>query len=57
MLQQTFFQKVFLTIMSGFAAACLLYLFRHIVSEAIWENSAGWKESLYQKSTPARKVR
>jgi hypothetical protein len=56
MLQQTFIQKVFLTILAGFAAACILYLFRHIVREAIWENSEGWKESLY-KSTPTRKAR
>jgi len=55
MLQQTFTQKILLTIVAGFAAACLLWLFRHIVERAFYESNEGWKD-MY-RSTPARKVR
>jgi hypothetical protein len=47
MLQQTFFQKLMLMILSGFAAACLLWGLRNIVGRAFWETGEGWKESLY----------
>ena len=47
MLQQTFFQKFMLMIISGFAAACLLWGLRHIVRQSFWETGEGWKESLY----------
>ena len=47
MLQQSFMQKFWATVAAGFAAACLLWVFRHIVEEAMWETSdAGWKQSL-----------
>jgi len=55
MLQQTFTQKVLLTIMSGFAAACLLWMFRHFVERAFYESNEGWRD-MY-KSTPAHKAR
>jgi len=55
MLQQTFTQKLLLTIISGFAAACLLWVFRHIVERAFYESNEGWKD-MY-KSTPTRSVR
>jgi hypothetical protein len=55
MLQQTFFQKILLMIFSGFAAACLVWVFRHIVHEAFWETGEGWKESL--KPVPTKKAR
>jgi hypothetical protein len=49
----TFSQKFLLMIAAGFAAACLFWVFRHIVQQALWETSdAGWKESLYQKRSP-----
>ena len=35
----SFLQKLMLMIVAGFAAACLLYIFRHIVNQAIWESS------------------
>jgi hypothetical protein len=54
MLQQTFTQKMLLTIIAGFAAACLLWAFRHMVEQAFYESNEGWKD-MY-KSTPARKV-
>lgn len=52
MLQSTFSQKLMMAIIAGFAAACLLYAFRHIVQQAFWESGEGWKKSLYQNSTP-----
>jgi hypothetical protein len=55
MLQQTFMQKVWSVILAGFAAACLLWLFRHIVEQAFYESGEGWKD-MYQ-STPAQKAR
>ncbi|MEI8340739.1 MAG: hypothetical protein WCH43_04275 [Verrucomicrobiota bacterium] len=33
-MQQTFFQKVLLTIFAGFVAAGMIYLFNHIVEDA-----------------------
>lgn len=54
MLQQTFFQKLMLMIIAGFAAACLLWVFRHIVQRAFWESGEGWKESLYGTPAPKR---
>jgi hypothetical protein len=52
MLGSTFTHKLFMTVICGFAAACLLYAFRHIVQQAFYESNAGWRSSLYQKSTP-----
>ena len=49
-MSSTFTHKFLLMIMAGFAAACLFWVFRHIVQEALWETSdAGWKQSLNGK--------
>ena len=46
----TFTQKFLMMIAAGFAAACLFWVYRHIVNQALWETSdEGWKESLHQK--------
>ena len=55
MLQGTFTQKLLLTIIAGFAAACLLWVFRHIVEQAFYESNEGWKD-MY-RSTPAQDIR
>jgi hypothetical protein len=55
MLQGTFTQKLLMAIIAGFAAACLLWVMRHIVERAFYESNEGWKD-MY-KATPARKVR
>lgn len=55
MLQNTFAQKVVMTIAAGFAAACLLWVFRHIVDQAFYESNEGWKDMF--RSTPAKRVR
>lgn len=48
----SFLQKLMLMIVAGFAAAVLLYLFRHVVNQALWESSdEGWRESRRPKAT------
>ena len=48
-MSSTFSQKFLLMMMAGFVAACLLWGFRHIIQQALWETSdAGWKESLHR---------
>jgi hypothetical protein len=49
----TFSQKFMLVVAAGFMAAGMLYLFRHVVQQAMWESGDGWHESL--KKTPAQK--
>jgi|GEM_PF-1703388 len=51
-MQNTFTHKLIMTGMAGFAAACMLYAFRHIVQQAFYESNEGWKKSLYEHSTP-----
>ena len=52
-MEATFIQKVALSIISGFFAACLWWGLEHIVFEAMWETSdKGWKQSLYGKPSP-----
>ncbi len=36
---------------AGFAAACLLWMFRHFVQQAFWESGEGWKESMKGKTS------
>ena len=56
-MSHTFSHKFIMMIMAGFAAACLFWVFRHIVQEAFWESSnEGWKESL-KGSTAEKRVR
>jgi hypothetical protein len=53
--QQTFTQKFLLMVIAGFAAACLFWVFRHIVQEAFYESSnAGWKDSLHGSTSESR---
>ena len=52
MLQNTFTQKILLTIAAGFAAACLLWMLRHFVDQAFYESNEGWKDMFH--STPGR---
>ena len=48
----SFLQKLMLMIAAGFAAAVLLYLFRHVVNQALWESSdEGWRESTRPNAT------
>jgi hypothetical protein len=54
-MQNTFTHKLIMTIMAGFAAACLLWVFRHFVERAFYESNEGWKD-MY-RSTPAQKGR
>jgi len=54
-MQHTFTHKVLMCLISGFGAACLFWVFRHFVQEAIWESGAGWKESLRGETMEGRK--
>jgi hypothetical protein len=56
MLQHTFMQKVFSMIIAGFFAACLLWVFRHIVQRAFYESNEGWKD-MFNKPTPAKHIK
>ena len=48
-MSSTFTHKFLLMIMAGFVAACLLWMFRHVIQQALWETSdAGWKQSLHR---------
>lgn len=56
-MQNTFTHKILMTAMAGFAAACLLYAFRHIVEQAFFESNEGWKTSLYDHPSSKPKTR
>jgi hypothetical protein len=57
MFGNTFTHKFLMTLFSGFAAACLLFLFRHIVQQAFYESNEGWKASLHSRVTPPPSIR
>ena len=46
-------QKLILTVVAGFAAACLVWVFRHIVQRSLHETGKGWREG-WEQSAPAR---
>ena len=46
-MQSTFTHKVLMCMFAGFGAACMFWVFRHFVQEAIYESGAGWKDSLH----------
>lgn len=46
-MNQTFTQKFFFTVSMGFVAACLFWVYQHIVARAIYETSdEGYRDSL-----------
>ena len=51
-MQHGFFQKLFLTLILAFSAACLFWLFRHIIEQAFLETGVGWKQGLRTKRFP-----
>jgi hypothetical protein len=53
--QSTFTHKLFMMVLAGFAAACLLWGFRHFVQEALYETSnEGWRDSLHGSTAEKR---
>jgi len=50
-MQSTFSQKFLMAVFLGFAAACLLWFMRHIVSQAMYETGAGWHD-MFNKTRP-----
>jgi hypothetical protein len=53
-MQNTFTQKLLLTILAGFAAAVLLYLLRHLVNQSLHDAGPGWKDIYITTPKPAR---
>lgn len=53
-IQNTFTHKLLMTIIAGFAAACLLWVLRHIVNQAFYESNEGWKD-MYRSSAVQRR--
>ena len=54
-MQSTFTHKFIMMILAGFAAACLLWGFRHIIQESFYESSnEGWKDSLHGSTAEKR---
>ena len=45
----SFLQKFMLMVVAGLVAAGMIYLFRHIVQQAIWESGEGWQETLHKR--------
>jgi hypothetical protein len=37
-----------MTMLAGFCAAGLIFFYRHVVAEAIYENGAGWNDPAFQ---------
>lgn len=53
-MQHSFFQRVFMTIMSGAVAAGLILFYQHVIARSIYENSnEGWRDMF--KDAPARR--
>jgi hypothetical protein len=46
-MQSTFTHKLLMNILAGFGAACIFWVFRHVVQEAFYESGDGWKDSLH----------
>jgi hypothetical protein len=44
-MQHSFLQRVFLTILAGFATAGLVYFYRHVVEQARYEMNEGFNDS------------
>lgn len=51
----SFLQKLVTIIFAGFAAACLLWFFRHIVQRGLHETGEGWSE-MFEKQ-PAKNTK
>ena len=51
-MSNSFAQKFMLMVFAGMVAAGVLYIFRHVVQQAMWETGDGWYESM--KKTPAQ---
>jgi hypothetical protein len=47
----SFTQRFLMTMMAGFAAACMLFFYRHVVAQAIWETGVGWRDSTFGPTT------
>ena len=51
-MQNSFTQRFIMSVMAGFAAASLLWMYRHFVEQARYEMNEGWRDSL--QAAPAK---
>jgi len=55
-MQSTFTHKFLMMVFAGFGAACMFWVFRHVVQEAFYESSnEGWKDSLHGSTAEHRR--
>jgi hypothetical protein len=55
-MQDSFLRKLISTVMMGFAAACLLWVFRNVVAQALYETGPGWRD-MFKKSGQEERAR
>ena len=53
-MRDSFLRQLISTVMMGFAAACLLWFFRHFVAESLHETGAGWRDMFKKKGQEER---
>lgn len=53
-MQDSFLRKLISTVMLGFAAACMLWAFRHVVVQALYETGPGWRDMFNKNSAEQR---
>lgn len=53
-MQDSFLRKLLSTLMLGFAAACLLWAFRHLVVQALYETGPGWRDMFKKNGVEER---
>jgi hypothetical protein len=56
MIQNTFFQKLLICMFSGLAAAGALWVFRHVVHQALWEMSDDGVKVMKKQQQAAQKA-
>lgn len=54
-MHNTFSHKLLMCVFAGFGAACMFWVFRHVVQEAFFESGEGWKESLHGSTAEQRR--
>ena len=50
-MQMTFLQKIVLTIVAGFCAACLVSFYKNMVEKADYELNQSWRNTSGQSTT------
>ncbi len=53
-MRESFLRKVLSTVFMGFAAACLMWVFRHVVAQSLYETGEGWRDMFHKKGQEER---